>query len=201
MRCFYNFILNGFSNTYIVGPDASGEAIIVDPGELNIKLFKLIEDNDFYIKHILITHDDSPHTEGIRSLLKIYDAKVYSNSGEIHDIKTVRVKAGMELNLSGFKVKVLGVPEPLTNSILFKIQNILFTGDSIGAGRLNKKLTSLERDKLKLYLEKHLLYMDNNTIILPGHGPPSTLKAERMFNPDITDILEYLPAEDEMNRH
>ncbi len=75
MRCFYNFILNGFSNTYIIGPDGEGDAIIIDPGELNIKLFKLIEDNNFYIKHILITHDDSPHTEGIRSLLKIYDSQ------------------------------------------------------------------------------------------------------------------------------
>ena len=49
MRCYINFSLSGFSNTYIVGPDGPGDALIIDPGEMNVKLLNLIENNNFYI--------------------------------------------------------------------------------------------------------------------------------------------------------
>ncbi len=190
MRCFYSFILNGFSNTYLVGPDEGGDAIIVDPGEMSIKLFKLIEGYNYYIRHILVTHVDSPHTKGIKTLLKIYDAKVYAKSEEIHGIKTVKVEPGKSLELSGFNVRIINAPIPAEDSILYKIDNILFTGDIIGAGRLNKSFKTFDRANLRFYIENQLLSMEDNTLIFPGHGPPSTLKAERMFNPDIKDILE-----------
>ncbi len=190
MRCFYNFILNGFSNTYLIGPDSGGDAILVDPGELNIKLFKLIEDNNFYVKHILVTHNDFPHTEGIKTLLKIYDAAVYSNLKEIDGIKTVPVCHGMEFDISGFNIRVIKAPDSAMDSILYRIDNMLFTGDVLGAGRISKKLKNNNNSNIRDYFIKHLLSMDDNTLIFPGHGPPSTLKVERMFNPDIKDILE-----------
>ncbi len=190
MRCFYNFILNGFSNTYLIGPDEGGDAILVDPGELNIKLFNLIEDNDFYIRHILITHNDNPHTEGIKTILKIYDASIYCNSSRIGNIDTVKVTEGSEFTISGFRVKAVKAPDLLTDSILYKIDNMLFTGDILGAGRISKKLKNLPKEDIAGYIRNNLLCLDDNTLVFPGHGPPSTMKVERMFNPDIKEILD-----------
>ena len=200
MRCFYNFILNGFSNTYLKGPDEGGDAILVDPGELSLKLFKLIEDNNFYIRHILVTHDDSPHTEGIKTLLKIYDADIYSKSKEIDGIKTVKVSGSMKFTISGFNVTVINAPGISPDSILYRIDNMLFTGDVLGAGRISKKLKNSRDSELHSYFAQQLLRMDDNTLIFPGHGPPSTMKVEKLFNPDIKDILEGRLNEDFRNQ-
>ncbi len=190
MRCFYNFTLNGFSNTYLIGPDTGGDAVLVDPGELNIKLFKLIEKNNFYIRHILITHNDAPHIGGIKTLRKIYDMDIYSKSKKILGIPVKNVHDGMQFTISGFRVTVIDTPAFSSDSVLFKIDDMLFTGDVIGAGRLSKVIMQKGNDELKNTIKTKLLHLPDTTLVFPGHGPPSTLKAEKMFNPDIRDILE-----------
>lgn len=202
MRCFYNFTLNGFSNTYLVGPDGDGDALIVDPGEVNIKLFKLIEDNGFYIRHILVTHNDQPHIGGIKTLLKIYNADIVSKSEQIMKIKTRQISDGEKLDLSGFTVKVIDTPAFSEDSVLFHVDNILFTGDVLGAGRISRKIKQNSGDSLTESIKIKLLSMDDNTLIFPGHGPPSTMIVEKMFNPDVKDILEYnSPIESETDCH
>lgn len=193
MRCFYNFTLNGFSNTYLLGPDEGGDAILIDPGELNIKLFKLIEDNDFYIKHILVTHNDSPHIGGIKTLLKIYNSDIYSKSPEILKIPTKLVSDGMSFELSGFNVFIIDAPSFSSDSVLYKIENMLFTGDVLGAGRVSKVIMEKMNDDIRESIKLRLLNLEDNTLIFPGHGPPSTIKVEKRFNPDIKDILEGVP--------
>ncbi len=190
MRCFFNFTLNGFSNTYLIGPDTGGDAILIDPGELNIKLFKLIEKNDFYIRHVLITHNDAPHIGGIKTLGKIYDMDIYSKSKEILGIPVKKVHDGMQFTISGFNVTVIDTPAFSTDSVLFKIDDMLFTGDVMGAGRVSKVIMQSINKDLKGTIKAKLLRLPDTTLVFPGHGPPSTLKAEKMFNPDIQDILE-----------
>ena len=193
MRCFYNFILNGFSNTYLIGPDEGGDAILVDPGELNSKLFKLIEMNDLYIRHVLITHNDAPHIGGIKTLTKIYDIDIYSKSSEILGIPTKQVHDGMRFEIAGFPVSVIDAPAFAEDSVLFKIENMLFTGDVLGAGRLSKIIMQSVHKELRESVKSKLLSLNDKTLVFPGHGSPSTLKVEKMFNPDIKDILEEGP--------
>ncbi len=202
MRCFYNFTLNGFSNTYVVGPDDGGDALIIDPGEVNIKLFKLIEDNGFSIRHILVTHNDRPHIGGIKTLLKIYTADIVSKSSQILGIQTRQISDGEKLDLSGFTVTVVDTPSFAEDSVLFHIDNMLFTGDVLGAGRISWKIKQNSGDSLKESMKTKLLTMDDNTLIFPGHGPPSTILVEKMFNPDVKDILEgNSPTEYETDYH
>ena len=76
---------------------------------MNLKLLKLIESNGFYIRHILITHNHKPHIGGIRTLLKIYDAEIYSASDRILTYPSNIVTPGSFLNLSGIEVEVRSV--------------------------------------------------------------------------------------------
>jgi len=202
MRCFYNFTLNGFSNTYIVGPDAGGDALIIDPGEVNIKLFKLIEDNGFSIRHILVTHNDQPHIGGIKTLLKIYNADIVSKSPQVLGIQTRQISDGEKLDLSGFTVTVIDTPAFAEDSVLLHIDNMLFTGDVLGAGRINWKIKQNSGNSLKESIKIKLLSIDDNTLIFPGHGPPTTMIVEKMFNPDVKDILGgNSPTEYEIGCH
>ncbi len=190
MRCFYNFTLNGFSNTYVVGPDSGGDALLIDPGELDQKLFTLIEENDLYVRHVLVTHNDTPHTGGIKTLKKIFDLDIYSKSKEICGFPVHMVRDGMHFEISGFPVSVIDAPSFADDSVLFKIENMLFTGDVLGAGRLSKVIMKHKNRDLREAVKTKLLHLPDTTLIFPGHGPPSTLAAEKKFNPDIQDILK-----------
>ena len=54
MKLFNHFAAVGFSNTYLVGGDNEKDAILIDPGVMDVPLLNLIEDNGYYIRHILI---------------------------------------------------------------------------------------------------------------------------------------------------
>ena len=56
MKLFFHFSVSGFSNTYLLGKEDQGDAIIVDPGVMNVPLLNMIEGNGYYVRSILVTH-------------------------------------------------------------------------------------------------------------------------------------------------
>jgi len=185
MRCFINFSLTGFSNSYLVGPNAGGDAIVIDPGELNVKFLNLIEDNDFYIKHILVTHNHRAHTSGIRTLLKIYDADIYSASDKILGFPSNIVTEDSQLTLSGIDIKVMEFPCHSKDSLVYQIHKMLFTGDTLSAGNIGDNDDLKTVLSLRKTVSSRIKDMDNSILVFPGHGPPSTIKAEKDFNPEL----------------
>ncbi len=185
MRCFINFSLTGFSNCYLIGPDKGGDAIVVDPGEMNIKLLNLIEDNDFYIKHILITHNHKPHVGGIRTLLKIYDAEIYCSSENILGYASNRILPESTLNLSGIEVKVMVFSGHTKDSLVYKVGEMLFTGDTLGAGSIGEEENKETISAISKSISEGINEMDDSILVFPSHGPPSTIKAEKDFNPEL----------------
>ncbi len=184
MRCYINFSLTGFSNSYLVGHDDGGDAIIIDPGEMNIKLLKLIEDNNFYIRHILITHIHGPHIGGIRTLLKIYDAEIYSASDSILSYPSKIVVPDSRLDLSGIKVEVMGFVGHSEDSLVYRVGKMLFTGDTLGAGNLGREESKEKMELIRNSVSAKIKDMDDTMLVFPGHGPPSTIRAEKDFNPE-----------------
>jgi hydroxyacylglutathione hydrolase len=190
MRCFINFSLSGFSNSYLIGPDNGGDAIVIDPGEMNVKFLKLIEYTDLYVRHILVTHNHKPHINGIRTLLKIYDADIYSASDNINGHKSNLIKAGDILTLSDIKIDVLEFSEHSQDSLVYLIGKMLFTGDTLSAGNLGD---DEKKDTIKIIrksVSEKIKNFDNSTLVFPGHGPPSTIRAEKEFNPELLQALE-----------
>ena len=185
MRCFINFSLTGFSNSYLVGPNDGGDAIVIDPGELNVKFLNLIEDNDFYIKHILVTHNHRAHTSGIRTLLKIYDADIYSASDKILGFPSNIVTEDSQLTLSGIDIKVMEFPCHSKDSLVYQIHKMLFTGDTLSAGNIGDNDDLKTVLSLRKTVSSRIKDMDNSILVFPGHGPPSTIKAEKDFNPEL----------------
>ena len=185
MRCFINFSLTGFSNSYLIGPDEGGEAIIIDPGEMNIKLLKLIEDNDFYIRHILVTHNHKANISGIRTLLKIYDAEIYSASDQILTFPSNVIVPESFLNLSGIDVEVMEFSGHSKDSLVYRIGKMLFTGDTLGAGNLGDNENKETMEIISKSVSTKIKDMDDSILVFPGHGPPSTIKAEKDFNPEL----------------
>ena len=189
MKLFFHYCASELSNCYLLGTDSPpNEAIIIDPGNMDSTLLKLIEDNNFTLRGILITHDHFDHIGGLTTTLKIYDAKTYAAAPEIRGLGTIRVRDGDTINLGPFKVEVFSVPGHSADSVVYKINRLLFTGDTLNAGLIGRTVSSFSKATLVGALRKKILSLPGDYTILPGHGPPSTLEAECRFNIDLNSF-------------
>jgi glyoxylase-like metal-dependent hydrolase (beta-lactamase superfamily II) len=160
-------------------------AIIVDPGSMEKNVLDIIENNNFDLKAALITHEHLNHVQGLRTLNKIYNTGVIAINQNIMDQKTTRIKDGDKLIVGGFTIDVISIPGHSADSVVYKIGDLLFTGDVLTAGLVGSTASAYGAATQMNKLRSRLLSLPGDYVVLPGHGPPSTLEAERRFNVDI----------------
>lgn len=179
----------GFSNAYLVGPDEGGDAVLVDPGVFDAPLLEAVENNGLYVRSILVTHAHNAHINGIRSLLKVYNADIYANQPSVLDFPSHRVQDGDVLALGGFSVRVIGTPGHSIDSLCFLVDHILFTGDTLSAGGTGATRDGYGRGLLLDSVRQKLLSLGDEVLIFPGHGPPSKVGIEKLYNPLLGEKL------------
>ncbi|NLJ46706.1 MAG: MBL fold metallo-hydrolase [Treponema sp.] len=182
MKVFFHYSLYGFSNVYLVGNENGGDALLVDPAEFTENLLNFIETNGYYVRAVLITHNHIHHVRGLSTLLRIYDARVFSSNAEVRDIRCTVLHDGDMLDICGMRVEALSVPGHSSDSIVYKIEKLLFTGDTLEAGMIGHTLSRYGNALLREGIDRRILSQSEDCLILPGHGPPSTVGAERLFN-------------------
>jgi glyoxylase-like metal-dependent hydrolase (beta-lactamase superfamily II) len=190
MKLFVQYCSYGFSNCYILGAELPGSeqqnaAIIVDPGSMEKVTLDAIESNNLNLKAVLITHDHNHHVHGLRTLKRIYNAEIFAVNHSIMDHRTVMVKDGDKLVVGGFTIDVISIPGHSSDSVVYKIDNLLFTGDVLTAGLVGSTASTYGATTQMNKLRSRLMSLPGDYIVLPGHGPPSTMEAERRFNVDI----------------
>lgn len=183
MKIFTYYSVTDFSNTYLLGPSAGRDAVLIDPGEFDLGLLKLIENNGYYIRHILISHAHNAHINGISTLLKIYQAQIYSFNPTILDFPTRPVRDGDCLRLGEFSIEVIETPGHSSDSLCFRLERLLFTGDTLTAGKIAETDSPAQRVLLIESIRRKLFSLEDGTFIFPGHGPPSKLEIEKKLNP------------------
>jgi hydroxyacylglutathione hydrolase len=185
VKLFFHFAVTGFSNSYLIGPEEGGDALLVDPGVMDSTLLQLIESNSYYLKHILVTHSHESHTKGIKTLQKIYDAKIHAKEPTLYSFPTSIMEDDHQYDLSGIEVHTIDVKGHSHDHLVYRIGNMLFTGDILSAGQAGDSEGALERAVLLNSIRDRILSLPDYLLIFPGHGPPSTLGSERLFNPDL----------------
>jgi len=194
MKLFFYYCFPGFSNCYVLGSEghsgSTGEAIIIDPGSLENKILASVEANDYKLRAVLITHEHNRHIYGLRTLKRIYQVEVFAMNSIIHDGKTTQVKDGDKLSIGPFNVDVISIPGHSADSVVYRIDNLLFTGDVLTAGLVGTTASAYGAAMQMSRLRNRLLSLPGDYTVLPGHGPPSTLEAERSFNVGISQYKE-----------
>jgi glyoxylase-like metal-dependent hydrolase (beta-lactamase superfamily II) len=209
VKLFFHYCPFGFSNCYILGTDdpeagtgpstevpagrtapteaALQEAIIVDPGGMDDQILGFIENNEYTLRAVLITHDHLNHVHGLRTLKRIYDVEIYAVNHVILDHKTNLARDGDTIAIGPFRVGVISIPGHSSDSAVFMVDNLLFTGDVLTAGLVGRTASTYGAAVQMRALRSRILSLPGDYTILPGHGPPSTLEAERKFNAGINN--------------
>jgi len=188
MKLFFHYCSFGFSNCYVLGKKDGSGSILVDPGNMDKQILDYIEDNNFYPKAILITHDHPGHVHGIRTLKRIYQSEVFAINRVVRDHKTTPVKDGDRIDIGPFTVEVISIPGHSADSAVYKIDRLLFTGDVLTAGMLGTTDSAYGAATQLNKLRSRLFSLPGEYTVLPGHGPPSSLEAERRFNVGISQF-------------
>lgn len=200
MRIYQHFSAVGFCNTYLIGPHEGGDAILVDPGQVDNTIISLIEKNNYDVKTILLTHRHESHSKGVKTLLKIYKPTVYAFTDSVYDFPVIALEHQMynketlkenpvKFNCGEIAIETIHLPGHCIDSIVYKIGHALFTGDTLLATRIGSTPGYMERTLLIKSIKQKIMSLDDHLIIFPGHGAPSTIKCERIFNVDLNEEI------------
>jgi hydroxyacylglutathione hydrolase len=179
----------GFSNTYVLAGEPGGEAIVIDPGTFNEQVLETVEDSHCYARWVLLTHAHAAHCGGLRTLLKIYDASVLCGMPDALEQRARHVTGGESIRLGAFEFTALETPGHSMDSLCWLCGNLLFSGDALSAGRIGSTKDGYARGLLVSSLRSRVLSLPEDVLIFPGHGPPSTVRSERRFNPSLKQEL------------
>ena len=185
MKVYFHLNPMGFSNCYLVVNEKSKEVILIDPGKVTEEIITQLEGNQYKLTAILITHNNGSHAQGLKTLTKIYSPKIYGADWDIAGNATNVITGDGKIRISGLSVRYIMLPGHTTDSIVYKIENVLFVGDSISAGLLGSTNSSYSSQILRTNIAEKIFSQQDTTVILPGHGPPTTVGAEKLFNADM----------------
>lgn len=206
------FVFNNFDeNTYLVSDKATGEAAIIDPGMLfdeeRKALDKAIADSGIKITQIILTHAHLDHCFGANYVRNAYSVPLKIHADDIPLLKLipdqgrrfglgklikepveydVELHAGDVIAIGESKLEVIHLPGHSPGGIVLydKDDDVAFVGDSIFAGSIGR--TDLEggnHSTLINSLHNKILTLPDQTILLSGHGEPTTVARERASNP------------------
>ena len=192
MRLFFHYCSYGFSNSYVLSNDncSGSPAIVIDPGCMDKQFLEYIETSEYDLKAVLITHDHLGHIHGLRTLRRIYNAEIFAFNRVVLDIGTTQIKDEDKIVIGPFTVEVISIPGHSADSVVYRIGNFLFTGDVLTAGLVGSTSSGYGASTQVNKLRSRLLSLPGDYLVFPGHGPPSTLEAERRFNIGISQYAK-----------
>ncbi|MFA7621316.1 MAG: MBL fold metallo-hydrolase [Aminobacteriaceae bacterium] len=195
------------TNSYLVW-DGAGRGFMVDPAGDAGEVFEFAGENKISIEAILLTHGHPDHIGGLEYVLERVDAPVYIGEDDAQmlrspDQKTVRwlgydfkgfdgfsvLRDGDVLSVGDLTIKVLGTPGHTPGCVCLLVSvredegRILLSGDTLFAGSVGRTdLPGGDSDVLRGSIAR-LAMLSGHLPVLPGHGPETTLDAERRYNP------------------
>ena len=194
-------------NCSVLGDEASKEAIVVDPGDEIEEIVAILERHQLRVKYIVITHAHIDHIGGAAKLKKLTGAPVYLNEqdfelynhlGEqalwlgVEEPERTAIdavaKEGDTIRWGAQKATVMHTPGHTQGSICLLVPqpeaSLLLAGDTLFRSSIGRTdLPGGNMAKILASLKNKLLALEDATIVVPGHGPKTTIGREREMNP------------------
>jgi hydroxyacylglutathione hydrolase len=192
------------SNCYVVGDETSREALIVDPGDEAMRILAVLERHNLEAKLIAVTHSHVDHVAALQAVHEATGAEVAMHRDAYESSKAdsgmmrvllgvgspqiakpeLLVEDGDKLSVGGLEFEVLYTPGHAFGHICLAGEGVVFTGDALFAGGIGRfDLPGGDGKLLLKSIREKLLTLPDETVVLSGHGPSSTIGEERASNP------------------
>ena len=191
-------------NVYFVGDEETKEAIIIDPGGEADRILEAIEQLGITVKYILNTHGHMDHVGGVAKVREATGAQWGIHENDVETSRrapmdyTLRlipdyvpppepdfiIADGDEYQAGDVTVKVIETPGHTMGSICFHAEDVLFAGDTLFNGSVGRTdFPGSSQEALLTSIRDRLFDLDGATVVLPGHGPQTSIEHEKTHNP------------------
>ena len=190
------------SNCYIVGSESNKEGMIIDPGDEAEVILKNAKDLGLEIKYITLTHGHIDHIGALKAVKEATGAEVaiHTDGADSLHKQLLSTMLGLSypaplppdrslqdddsIDIGDLHFSVIHTPGHTKDGICLLGEGVLFSGDTLfnrGIGRAD--LPGGNYSQLMNSIHTRLMTLPDDTTVYPGHGPETTIGAERQGNP------------------
>ncbi|MDX1394088.1 MAG: MBL fold metallo-hydrolase [Gemmatimonadota bacterium] len=198
------------SNCYILGPTDAGRLVVIDPGDEGERIAAVVREAGGDVAAILLTHAHLDHVGAVAHIVREFGAPVYLHAADrpIYD-RTAGIAAQYGLRLEtppppdvvfehgdtvrfdDVEFEVRHTPGHSPGSVTLVGGPGAFVGDAVFAGSIGRTdLPGGDTETLLDAIVKQILTLPSRTVLIPGHGPETTVAAESATNPFLADLME-----------
>lgn len=203
------------TNTYVVAPERGGPAVVVDAPPEPDAIVDLLAKHELTPVALLLTHGHIDHMGGAGGVSSLTGAKslmhpddeylVADPAAALRALFGAAIEPGSmprldyepladrtTLSLAGLEIDVVHTPGHTPGHCCFVIEaeGIMFSGDQLFAGSIGRTdLPGGDYNQLMESMRDRVLAFPDETDVLPGHGPATTLGQERRSNPFLQNLI------------
>jgi len=194
------------TNCYLVYDEETRDCAVIDPGADPEKIIATIADLELKPVVVLNTHGHVDHVGANAGIVEKYAVPLAMHAADtdllqVSDFIELSLLLGArnspppdrlladgdEIAFGRTSLRVIHIPGHTPGSIGFVHGGVLFSGDTLFCGGVGRTdLPGGSWKDLERSIRERILTLPEETVVLPGHGPWTTVEQERASNPVLT---------------
>ncbi len=193
------------TNCYVLACTTTNQAAVIDPSWDGRGILTRVQQQGWTVSHILLTHTHFDHVGGLAELTELTGAPIYVHADAVPMLERaptaaamwgfsvdppppadVFLQPGTSIAVGELRADVLFTPGHAPGHVCFHLpaHHVLFDGDVLFQGSIGRTdLPGGDFDLLMTSIRDKLLTLPDETAVLSGHGPATTIGEERQHNP------------------
>ena len=191
------------TNCYVIHSNNGTDCMVVDPGGDSMRIVAFLEAKNLIPSQIVVTHAHADHTGAVAPLVERFGSKFMIGEGDAQEATeqstmlidmlgdfeqppapSQLLNGGDKLVVDDLEIEILANPGHTQGSISLHVDNRVLTGDTLFRESIGRyDLPGGDGEQEIESIKNVLLVLDDATIVLPGHGPSTTIGHEKANNP------------------
>ncbi len=179
------------SNGYVFFLDGDKRAALVDPAGIPANLLRILREGAYHLQYVLVTHKHADHCDAAADVAAAFpSARIVVHRADSHALGPLAagatlVRDGDELPFGDdASIRMLHTPGHTDGSSSYLFRSTVFTGDTLFAGSIGGAYGDRTTyDDILRSVRTRIFTLPDDTVLMPGHGPPSRVGWEKAHNP------------------